>query len=114
MDSLIDRRVFERFTESFTGWYALKDSSEIIAEFSGEDFSAGGVRVKADKKILESRALDLCLVSPNAASPVKETGRVVWQRESRPGSWEAGLEFYRPDLFHLHPFVDAEKYKRED
>lgn len=114
MDSLIDRRVFERFTESFTGWYALKDNAEIIAEFSGEDFSAGGIRVRADKKILESRALDICLVSPNVKSPVKETCRVVWQRESRLGGWEAGLEFYQPDLAHLHPFVDAEEYRRED
>jgi hypothetical protein len=114
MSGLIDRRVFERFTENFTGWYALKGSAEIIAEFSGEDFSAGGIRVKADKKIPESRALDLCLVSPNAASPVKEAAQVVWQRESRPGGWEAGLEFYRPDLFHLHPFVDAEEYKHDE
>lgn len=114
MDALIDRRVFERFTESFTGWYALKDSSEIIDKFSGEDFSAGGIRVRADKKILESRALGLSLVSPSVASPIRETGRVVWQRESRLGGWEAGLEFYRPDLFHLHPFVDAEEYRREE
>ena len=29
MDVLIDRRVFERMQEDFSGWYALKDTDEI-------------------------------------------------------------------------------------
>ena len=93
MDVLIDRRVFERMQEDFSGWYALKDTDEMLGEFSGLDFSAGGIRVRANKKIVEGRALDLNIVSPEAKTPIQETARIVWQRELKSGQWQAGLEF---------------------
>lgn len=114
MEALVDRRIFQRMAGDFTGWYAIKDSREILGEFFGFDFSAGGIRVNAGKKILEGRALDLSLVSPALISPIKETAQVIWQRETKIGVWEAGLEFYQPDLIHLHPFIDPKEYSVEE
>ena len=100
--------------EDFTGWYSIKDSKEILGEFYGLDFSAGGVRVNADKPIPEGRALDLSLISPTAKSPIQETAQIVWQRELKAGRWGAGLKFYQPDLRRLRPLVRAEQYSVED
>lgn len=119
MDVLIDRRVFERMQEDFSGWYALKNSDEMLGKFSGLDFSAGGLRVRANKKIVEGRALELNIVSPEAKTPIRETAQIVWQREvkspegDKPGRYEAGVEFYRPDLARLWPLVNPKQYSEE-
>lgn len=114
MEALIDRRVFERMNEDFSGWYALKDTDAMLGEFSGMDFSAGGIRVRVNKKIIEGRALDLNIVSPEAKTPIHETAQIVWQREVSPGWYEAGVEFYRPDLARLWPLVNPKQYSREE
>lgn len=114
MDVSIDRRVFERMSGNFSGWYALKDADEMLGEFSGLDFSAGGLRVRANKKILEGRALELNIVSPEAKTPIRETAQIVWQREAKPGWYEAGVEFYRPDLARLWPLINPKQYSREE
>lgn len=114
MESLFDRRVFERMESDFTGWYTIKDDKEIRGEFLGLDFSAGGIRVNTNKKILEGRALNLSLVSPEVKGPIQEAAQIVWQREAGPGLWQAGLKFYQPNLIHLWPLVDSKQYSIED
>lgn len=114
MEALVDRRVFERMSEGFRGWYSLKGASEALGEFSGLDFSAGGIRVQANKKIVEGRALDLNIVSPEAQTPIRETAQIVWQREFKAGRYEAGLEFYQADLARLWPLIRPEQYSREE
>lgn len=114
MEPLIDRRIFQRLAGDFTGWYSVRGAKEILGEFSGLDFSAGGIKVRSGKKILEGRALDLSLVSAAATAPVSEAAQIVWQREANPGIWEAGLEFYQPDLIHLHPFISPREYSAEE
>ena len=114
MDVWIDRRIFERMQESFAGWYAIKDTDEILGEFSGLDFSAGGLRVNANRKIVEGRALDLNITSPEAKTSIRKTAQIVWQREVKPGSYEAGLKFYQPALGSFWPLVRPEQYSREE
>lgn len=114
MDALVDRRVFERLEEPFSGWYSIKDAPEVLGEFYGLDFSAGGIRVHTNRQMLEGRALDLRLVSRDATSPISETAQVVWQRENESGVWEAGLKFYNPDLIRLWPLINPKEYHKED
>ena len=113
MEALVDRRIFERMTENFTGWYTIKDEKEILGEFLGLDFSAGGVQVHSRQQIVEGRALALSLVSHRIKSPIEKAARIVWQREIKPGWWQAGLKFYQPDMIHLWPLVSPEQYSED-
>lgn len=112
-EMFIDRRLFQRINADFTGWYSLKDRKEADGDFLGLDFSAGGIRVRANKKIVEGRALDLNIVSPEAKTPIRETAQIVWQREVKPGWYEAGVEFYQPHLARLWPLVNPKQYSEE-
>lgn len=113
MDALVDRRIFERMVEDFTGWYTLKDKEEILGEFLGLDFSAGGLRVNSRQQILEARALNLSLVSSRVNGPIGKTALVVWQREINPGWWQSGLKFFQPDFMRLWPLVRSEQYQED-
>jgi hypothetical protein len=110
MESSRERRIFQRIEGDFSGWYGLKDHKEILGEFIGLDFSAGGIRVHTNKQMLEGRTLDLNLVSPVVTSPIRETAQIVWQRENETGIWEAGLKFYNPDLIRLWPLISPKEY----
>lgn len=101
----IDRRIFERLEGDFNGRYSVKGTEEISGEFKGLNFSASGIMVDVDKRIMEGRALELNLVSPVTNSTIKTTGQIVWQREIKPGRWQAGLKFYQADLIHLWPLI---------
>lgn len=102
----IDRRIFERLEGDFNGCYCLKDTEEVSGEFRGLNFSAGGIMVDADKKIIEGRTLELSLTS-QTNSTIQATAQIVWQREVKPGRWQAGLKFYQADLIHLWPLIDS-------
>ncbi|HCD38774.1 MAG TPA: hypothetical protein DEQ77_08700 [Candidatus Omnitrophica bacterium] len=113
MESSIDRRIFERMHDDFTGWDTLKDNEKILGEFAGLDFSGSGIRINARRRILEGRALDVSLVSVKVSEPIKESAQVIWQRELSPGWWQAGLRFYHPGLAHLWPLVHPEQYQED-
>lgn len=113
MESLMDRRIFERMESDFTGWYSLKDDNKILGEFLGMDFSADGMKVHSPQSLPEGRALDISLVSSQAKTPIPETAQVVWQREVSPGRWQAGLHLYQPHLLGLWPMVDYRRYSLE-
>lgn len=100
----IDRRIFERLEGDFSGRYCVKNIKEIQGEFKGLNFSAGGIMVDVDKKIVEGRVLELSLVS-QTNSAIQTTGQIVWQREIKPGRWQAGVKFYQADLIHLWPLI---------
>lgn len=113
MEALVDRRIFERMTEDFTGWYSLQDEKEILGEFLGLDFSAGGLRVHSRRQIIEGRALDLSLVVHRLKGPIEKPAQIAWQRELSSGWWQAGLKFYQPDMIHLWPLVRPERYSED-
>ena len=111
---LIERRIFERIAEDFTGWYSLRDNQEILGEFMGLDFSANGIRVNSLKEIPEGRALDLNLVSSTTKGPLAQAAQVVWQRRIDSVRWQAGLKFYQPKLLPLGSLLRPDLYSLEE
>ena len=113
MDALVERRIFDRIQEDFSGWYTLKDEKDILGEFLGLDASAGGIRVNSRKEILEGRALVLSLALPLVSAPIQMAAQVAWQRELRPGWFQSGLKFFQPDLTSLWPLIRPDHYSQE-
>ena len=105
MTSLVERRMFARMEQSFSGWCSIKDARE-LNEFSGVNFSATGLGVTTVEQVPEGRALDVWLVNANTKIPIYTTGQVVWQREFESGRWHVGLEFYKPELARLLPLIN--------
>ena len=105
MAPLVERRMFARLEQSFSGWCSIKDARE-LNEFYGVNFSAAGLGVTTAEQIPEGRALDVWLVNANTKIPIYATGQVVWQRKVDSGRWYAGLKFFEPALTRLLPLIN--------
>ena len=95
-----DRRIFDRFPARFPAKF--KDTRDDFGtKVSLQDASAGGVTFATTEHVYRNDSVALEVELPNSHDPLNLKGRVIWVKRMEAGMWEAGLEFYRPQLVSL-------------
>ncbi len=95
-----DRRIFDRFPARFPAKF--KDTRDDFGtKVSLQDASAAGVTFATTEHLYRNDSVALEVELPNSHDPLSLKGRVVWVKHLEANMWEAGLEFYRPQLLSL-------------
>lgn len=84
-----ERRKFKRFDAYMNVHFRAQDPKGSHDEASGlsRDLSREGIKISADRPLLEGSLVELEISLPDEIRPIRTTGKVMW---SRPGSQEEG------------------------
>jgi hypothetical protein len=95
-----DRRIFARARADFAVRYWDLDSAK-EADARMEDISAKGIRIRVDKELKISDALELWLLITDGAEPLYVRGKVAWQKELAPDLFRVGIRLEKADMMGL-------------
>ena len=101
MGVLQERRLFERIPARFPTRY--RDSSiDFGSDVFLKDFSATGACIATKERLLLDDVVSLEVKVPDGMDAVPLNGRVRWVHRITPRIFEAGVEFHKVELLHLH------------
>jgi len=100
MDSVNDRRVFERFNVNFPARFIdLRQNQEGQAEAC--DISAKGIGLLVRQEVKPTTTLEIWLNLPDKGDPFYTRGRVVWASQIEPQVWRTGINLDKAELMGL-------------
>ncbi|MFH1784515.1 MAG: PilZ domain-containing protein [bacterium] len=93
-----ERRKFVRLQKPVEVKYKFASESSKDEETKTRDISEGGVRIMMNTKILPGNIIDLEIILPDTAEPIKALGETVWEEEFLEGrnlAYEIGVKFIK-------------------
>lgn len=106
VDSIEDKRVFERFSATCPVTFLNLDSQ---TEHQGQlcDVSAKGLGLVTNTEFLPSAPLEMWVKVPDSGEPFYTRGAVMWSREIEPDKYRVGISLERADFMGLSRVMRA-------
>ena len=95
-----DRRIFQRFSVKRPLRFLDMENGE-EGQALTQDVSAKGVGLTSDRELKVRSALEMWLEVSDKEEPIYTRGEVVWSKKDASGSFAAGINLEKADLFSL-------------